>query len=228
MSIQANTLTRWDCVRLIGEILVAIAAAAGVGIGIFSCIEAREARKISEKALSVSAMTYDRAAGKIFPVISVRGHTPALELGTLDQLAKANLGVYVKNIGDEPIDLVRVNLLTSSAWSSAEQLGGYSIYQPQNDEWQTYDRKLNAVLHTGQEIWVDLKKELAMRLQGIRYDPSKRVDLFVIFRVECLGRLVGQETPNASPALYSRMDNGKQLVTVQPVGSSLGAGWPSR
>jgi hypothetical protein len=200
---------RWTTAEMIG----CITGIVGAVVAGLSWVESKESRKIAGDAQQLSQRTYDRFAGKILPVISVRGDGNALVLQNLADLKAGRIGIFVKNVGTEPVDLIRTNVVTSAAWLLRAGPNEPSLMVPQTDEVESFDQKLLTTLQPEDERWVDLKRQIVSRLLKLRVEQPRKFGVFVIFNVDCYGRLVGQETPSANPDPKGGRDRSGRATT---------------
>jgi hypothetical protein len=187
------------------QILAALVGLGGFVVAVISLVLTIDSLRIASDAQALSQKAYDRAAGKLEATISVRGEDGASDVSDNASLDSAKFGVFVKNTGKESIDMVRINVVTSSVWSHPKGAalnfgigdGGGTKAIRQRNESESFDESLPTMLQGGKEIRLDLKRQIVSRLQKIEFPAdAKAEELFVIFQATFNGRLVGHQTPS--------------------------------
>jgi hypothetical protein len=224
---MVDPISRFGKLKGFGKFLVGAAGVLGFVVSGYMLLLQTKSQTLGEK-------TYDRTAGKMEAVIAVRGSEAAMELSDEPSLLHSKWGVHVKNIGQEPVEMVRVSLTTQSAWSRPPGAtlnfglgdGGGTHPVPQRDEFEHFDVSLLSILQPNEETWIDLKKLVLTRLSKLDL-PVADEEFFIIFRVGYNGKLVGYATPSGVGGSYVIGKDGKQ--EFKPGGQSFSISWrPSR
>jgi hypothetical protein len=201
-------------------VLSTLAAMGSLVVSVIALQKADQSTQIAADAHALSQRADDRSAGKVGTNIAMEAEPAAVSLEKQDDLDAATLDVRVKNLGEEPFDMLRVGVMTSAVWTNRRGSplnfglgdGGDTRNVKQQDEFEFFDRKLPAMVPPGGALRIDLKKEILQRLVRIDYPPAKDRELFVIFQITVTGRLVGHDTPSGKTVAGSRSVFGTRPV----------------
>lgn len=162
---------------------------------------------------STSRKTYDRTSGQVRARIEVVATLPGptqvppqlqkvspitkqneLTLGEVEDFFRVNPRVVLKNVGDEPIDAIRLE--TRSAFTFIDMLGEPEERQRQPTPWVLEeaardDYPLTEKLKPGKSVEVGMIRGLLSQMAQLQARDREDRPHYARFEVRCLAKLVG-------------------------------------
>jgi hypothetical protein len=198
-----------DFVGLIGG----LAGLVGAIAGILAWLEAKESRRISNDALIVSQKTYDRAAGKVkasfvvekitmaageipkeFIVHSRFSNGQQLRLTSLEQMRNLSPYITVRNIGEEPIDEIRlaVDLFSHHLPANDDDLKRWDVLIPLRIHYgDKEDIQLGRKLLPGHAATISLPRYLVPSMLKFQSNARGSNCNQGMFSVSCYAKILG-------------------------------------
>lgn len=198
-----------------------IVPTAGTAVALFGLYEARESRLIADKALAAVNLQNDRAAGLTRAKLALHGYSPrddqirvnlvevnkdgtaGVKLKNVDGLKSYNPRVFVKNVGDEPVDAIRVaaKVLVVGAKVNDEKAKSEmtALTSWWHDRTETVDYPLPRKLFKDEVASIPLFKPVLGQLMFIQLSQPQSGDHYGLFQFRYFGKLVGAQAYDPMP-----------------------------
>jgi hypothetical protein len=207
---QQSEPVRWTADRYVA-LFGGIAGLLSVAFMALAWKEAREQRVIMAEGQDLNQKIFDRAAGKVQARLRFEDYKPRLEelpearkirgkehfeavrVKSLDDLIDLNPRISVRNVGSEPIDVLRVETqFTVGGWSCGEDTfrlveGGPWMLKEAEQE----DHPLTKKLLPGQRADVSIAHGLVAQMLAAQMPSQLGQEHLGRFHVKCYARLVG-------------------------------------
>ncbi len=150
-----------------------------------------EANKLSKQSNILSEESTERVRGNIPAIIHVDPFEDNITLASIEDLKKTHIGMMIHNIGNNSIDMVRMQVFSIFKWRDYKEL---RFNRPQENTHDQIDLTLAEHVRPGGRTIADLTTTILKQLVGLDFGNGGKVHT-AMFNIKCTGRPVGYSLP---------------------------------